>query len=290
MSISTEITRIQTDRNTIRTKLVELGLAQSSDDLDKLAVAVDSIVDNGAVSVQVQEGDTYTIPKGYHNGSGTVSGVAGGGNYNLQSKNVTPTKGQQNITPDDGYYGLSDVTVGAIPTTYQDVSGVTAAAEDVLTGKVIVSADGKVAAGTMANNGAVSKTLTAFEPSYTVPKGYHSGAGAVSVSLETKTTAPTKSLQTISPSEGKLLSSVTVEAIPGNYVDTSDATAAAGEILAGKTAYIGGLKVEGTMANNGAVNKTIDGLTGTSAAIPAGYTTGGTVSLDSSIEDALAAI
>lgn len=290
MSISTEITRIQTDRNTIRTKLVELGLAQSSDDLDKLAVAVDSIVDNGAVSVQVQEGDTYTIPKGYHNGSGTVSGVAGGGNYNLQSKNVTPTKGQQNITPDDGYYGLSDVTVGAIPTTYQDVSGVTAAAEDVLTGKVIVTADGKVAAGTMANNGAVSKTLTAFEPSYTVPKGYHSGAGAVSVSLETKTTAPTKSLQTISPSEGKLLSSVTVEAIPGNYVDTSDATAAAGEILAGKTAYIGGLKVEGTMANNGAVNKTIDGLTGTSAAIPAGYTTGGTVSLDSSIEDALAAI
>ena len=290
MSISTEITRIQTDRNTIRTKLVELGLAQSSDDLDKLAVAVDSIVDNGAVSVQVQEGDTYTIPKGYHNGSGTVSGVAGGGNYNLQSKNVTPTKGQQNITPDDGYYGLSDVTVGAIPTTYQDVSGVTAAAEDVLTGKVIVTADGKVAAGTMANNGAVSKTLTAFEPSYTVPKGYHSGAGAVSVSLETKTTAPTKSLQTISPSEGKLLSSVTVEAIPGNYVDTSDATAAAGEILAGKTAYIGGLKVEGTMANNGAVNKTIDGLTGTSAAIPAGYTTGGTVSLDSSIEDALATI
>ena len=290
MSISTEITRIQTDRNTIRTKLVELGLAQSSDDLDKLAVAVDSIVDNGAVSVQVQEGDTYTIPKGYHNGSGTVSGVAGGGNYNLQSKNVTPTKGQQNITPDDGYYGLSDVTVGAIPTTYQDVSGVTAAAEDVLTGKVIVTADGKVAAGTMANNGAVSKTLTAFEPSYTVPKGYHSGAGAVSVSLETKTTAPTKSLQTISPSEGKLLSSVTVEASPGNYVDTSDATAAAGEILAGKTAYIGGLKVEGTMANNGAVNKTIDGLTGTSAAIPAGYTTGGTVSLDSSIEDALAAI
>ena len=290
MSISTEITRIQTDRNTIRTKLVELGLAQSSDDLDKLAVAVDSIVDNGAVSVQVQEAHTYTIPKGYHNGSGTVSGVAGGGNYNLQSKNVTPTKGQQNITPDDGYYGLSDVTVGAIPTTYQDVSGVTAAAEDVLTGKVIVTADGKVAAGTMANNGAVSKTLTAFEPSYTVPKGYHSGAGAVSVSLETKTTAPTKSLQTISPSEGKLLSSVTVEAIPGNYVDTSDATAAAGEILAGKTAYIGGLKVEGTMANNGAVNKTIDGLTGTSAAIPAGYTTGGTVSLDSSIEDALAAI
>ena len=50
------------------------------------------------------------------------------------------------------------------------------------------------------------------------------------------------------------------------------------------------LKEEGTMPNNGAVSKTIDGLTETSAAIPAGYTTGGTVSLDSSIEDALASI
>ena len=107
MSIATEISRIQTGRNTIRSKLVELGLAQSADNMDKLAAAIEGIADRGAVSATVQEGDTYTIPKGYHNGSGTVSGVAGGGNYSLQSKTVTPTKLQQNITPDSGYRGCA---------------------------------------------------------------------------------------------------------------------------------------------------------------------------------------
>ena len=83
MSISTEISRIQANRNTIRTKLVELGMATGTDNLNKLASAIEGIVNQGAVSVTVQEVDTYTIPAGYHNGSGTVSGVAGGGNYNL---------------------------------------------------------------------------------------------------------------------------------------------------------------------------------------------------------------
>ena len=44
------------------------------------------------------------------------------------------------------------------------------------------------------------------------------------------------------------------------------------------------------MANNGAIAKTIDGLTQTSVAIPEGYTSGGTVSLTDDIENALAAI
>lgn len=289
-NIATEIARIQTDRNTIRTKLVELGMAESTSNLDALATAIDGIENRGAVSATVQEGSTYTIPKGYHNGSGTVSGISGGGNYTLQSKTITPTKSQQNVTPDSGYYGLSDVTVGAIPSNYQDVSATTTTASDVLTGKVFTDSTGKVTTGTMANNGAVSKTLDTTTTSYTVPAGYHSGAGTVKITTETKTATPTKSTQSITPTSGKVLSKVTVNPIPTNYITTTDATASAGEILAGETAYVNGSKVTGTMANNGSTSKTIDGLTTTSATIPAGYTTGGTVSLTNDIEDALSAI
>lgn len=279
MSVATEIARIQSDRNTIRNKLITFGLAESTSNLDALADAVEGIENCGAVSAQVQEGDTYTIPKGYHNGSGTVSGVSGGGNYTLQSKTVTPTKKQQAITPDSGYYGLSDVTVGAIPEAYQDVSSVTAAAGDVLTGKIIVAADGTVTTGTMANNGAVSKTLTVEDPSYTVPKGYHAGTGTVSISMETKTVTPTTAQQTVNPTEGKVLSAVTVNAIPAQYVDTSDATATAAQILDGATAYAAGKLVEGAMPNNGAASKALDATT-TSYTIPAGYHNGeGTVSV-----------
>lgn len=290
MSIALELSRIQTDRNTIRAKLVELGMATGTANLDALATAIDGIINQGAVSVTVKEGETYTIPKGYHNGSGTVSGVAGGGNYNLQSKTATPTKKQQNVTPDAGYYGLSDVTVAPIPDAYQDVSSVTAAAGDVLTGKVYVLADGTVTTGTMPNNGTVSKTLDATTITYTIPKGYHSGTGTVTITLETKTVTPTKSAQDITPTSGKVLSKVTVNPIPDNYIDTTDADATAENILVDKTAYVGGAKVTGTMANNGDTSGTIDGLTTTSASIPAGYTSGGTVSLTDDIETALAAI
>ncbi|MBO7697233.1 MAG: hypothetical protein J6Y28_04190 [Acholeplasmatales bacterium] len=81
MSTATEISRLSTARDTIRDKLIAFGLATSTDKLDVLANAVDSIVNRGAVQATVQEGDTYTIPAGYHNGSGTVTGVSGGGNY-----------------------------------------------------------------------------------------------------------------------------------------------------------------------------------------------------------------
>lgn len=290
MSVSTELERIQSARNKLRAKATELSIAEGTAKLDELATAFDSIVNNGSVSATVQEGDTYTIPKGYHNGSGTVSGVAGGGSYNLQSKTVTPTKQQQNVTPDGGYYGLSDVTVEPIPANYQDVSSVTATEPDVLATKVFVDSTGKVKTGTMLNNGSVKQKLDTTTKSYTIPSGYHNGSGTVTIETEEKAATPTKSLQDITPATGKVLSKVTVQAIPAEFVDTSDANALADDILDGKFAYVGGEKVEGTMTNNGAVNGNFDGMTTTSFQVPAGYTTGGTVSLTNDIELALASI
>ena len=297
MSTATEISRLSTARNTIRDKLVELGLSTSTAKLDALATAVDGITNRGAVSATVQEGDTYTIPAGYHNGSGTVSGVAGGGNYNLQSKTVTPTKNQQSITPDSGYYGLSDVTVNAIPEAYQNVSSVDATAGDVLSGKIIVTSDGTVTTGSMTNNGAVSKTLdaTTSNQSYTVPAGYHSGLGSVNIVLEEKSATPTTSSQDITPTTGKVLKKVTVAAIPSQYGDTTGDDAVAANILSGKKAHSissgSAVQLTGSMTNNGAISATIDGITTTSYTVAAGYHNGsGTVSLTNDIETALAAI
>lgn len=98
----------------------------------------------GTISTKAQE---YTIPQGYHDGSGKVSiasteqakiiatniregitilGVegtmSGSEDMSAQAKNVTPTFSSQTITPDTGYNCLSEVTVAAITVSYSDNS------------------------------------------------------------------------------------------------------------------------------------------------------------------------
>lgn len=95
----------------------------------------------GAVSGTIASKDgAYTVPQGYHDGSGkvqidaaekaklipaniregvTVLGVAGTMSPNegekAQEKTVTPSTAEQTIVPDSGFTCLSSVTVAAIP-------------------------------------------------------------------------------------------------------------------------------------------------------------------------------
>jgi hypothetical protein len=92
----------------------------------------------GAGGVIDDVDDVFTIPQGYHDGSGSVAidaveqaklipgnikngieilgviGTYGGETVNVQSKTATPATTQQVITPDSGYDYLSQVTINAI--------------------------------------------------------------------------------------------------------------------------------------------------------------------------------
>ena len=70
------------------------------------------------------------------------------------------------------------------------------------------------------------------------------------------------------------------------FYDTASADAQAANILVSKKAYGASGEITGTMPNNGATGGTISTKAGT-VAIPAGYTTGGTVNL-SGVDDCVA--
>ena len=104
-----------------------------------------TMTNNGGVSGSISTvSGQYTVPQGYHDGSGKVGissteqakiiagniksgvqilGVTGtysGEAITAQSKVATPSWTSQNIQPDSGYDYLSGVTVNSIPIAYSD--------------------------------------------------------------------------------------------------------------------------------------------------------------------------
>ena len=64
------------------------------------------------------------------------------------------------------------------------------------------------------------------------------------------------------------------------FFDTDDGDITSADVLAGKIGYNASGSVTGSMANNGSTSGTISTKAGT-VTIPSGYTSGGTVSIDS---------
>lgn len=159
------------------------------------------------------------------------------------------------------FHDKSGAPVTGTNTYDSDTSEDTAAVAEILAGKT-AHARGALLSGTMPNNGAVSGSISTKDGQYTIPQGYHDGAGKVginanekakiipgnikagvellgvtgtyggeSVNAQAKNATPSFTQQTIQPDTGyDYLSAVTIAAIPVAYADN-----AAG----GKTVTIG---------------------------------------------------
>lgn len=226
-----------------------------------------------------------------------------------QTSTVTPRVGKTTVTPDEGYY-FTSVTVN--PTPLDAAQTVTAGT----TAKTISPSTGNIGLTSVTVNptpsqtksatptteeqtispdlgkllSSVTVTATPLDATRTVTAGTvaatvtptkgNIGIAAVTVNptpSSAKTATPTKASQVISPDAGKLLSSVTVNPIPEQYIipsgtksittngpadvtafasvnvavpapDLSDATATAATMLSGYTAYTGAGLITGTIA------------------------------------------
>lgn len=140
----------------------------------------------------------------------------------LESKSVVPTKEVQILNPSENFVGFSQVTIDPIPDEYI-----------IPTGNLDIRTNGDYDVTENASvNVKVEPKLQDKEARVTAPvntfihpdEGYD-GLGYVNViatvDTETKEVTPTKEVQTINPSDGKYISSVTVNAIPDNYIEPS---------------------------------------------------------------------
>ncbi len=121
---------------------------------------------------------------------------------------------------------------------FYDTSDADAAASNVLAGKTFYKDSKKT--GSMTNQGAGGGTISTKAGSVSIPEGYYSGTGSVSISS-------TEQRKIIT---GNIKSGVSILGVSGksSVVDTSDADATAGNILSGKTAYVNGTKLTGSLS------------------------------------------
>ena len=265
-----------------------------------------SMPNRGAVDITLAANGAYTIPDGWHNGSGRVHQSLteqAGSTITPGTSNKLAVPAGRWVTGNVYVVGDNDLSAGNIKenvnifgikgtfvgTNCRDAN---AGAAQILTGYSGYVNQAKVS-GTMPNRGAVDITLAA-NGSYAIPDGWHNGSGRVHQSLTTRAgatiTPGTSNILAVASgrwvtgnvyvagssnlTSGNIKENVTIFGVKGTFVGTNcrDANAGAAQILTGYSGYVNQAKVSGTMPNRGAVDTSI-GANG-SYTIPNGYHNG----------------
>lgn len=186
------------------------------------------------------------------------------GLYNSITVEAVTNEIDSNIQPENI---KKDISILGITGTLEegiDTSDADATPEDIISPKTAY-VNGQKITGTVVNQGEI--TIEPSTEEQIKEKGYYSNirVNAVTSNIDENIVA------------GNIKKGVSILGVEGNLeegIDTSDANAISGDLLIGKTAYVNGEKITGTMPNNGALNYETSKEIQT---IPAGYTTGGTI-------------
>lgn len=241
------------------------------------AVMTGTMPSNPAISETLEAGESYQVPAGYTPG-GTVQAAS------LASQ--TPGTATQDDIIQGQTAWVNGVQITGALEPGSDTSDATATAADILEGETAYVATGKVS-GTMPNNGAVQETLQAGGQ-YTIPAGYHNGQGTVTTETLANQTQGTATAPDIlngetawvngaqvtgsMPNNGavtEMLDAGETYTIPAGYHNGSGTvtaptvasetpgTAVAGDIRQGKTAWVDGEQITGTVPDVEAATPTI---------------------------------
>ena len=187
----------------------------------------------------------------------------------LQSKTATPNTSSQSVFADSGYYGLSGVTVGAIqtetknvtengtytPTSEKYFSSVTVNVDttpSLQAKNVVPTESSQTVEADSGYDGLSSVTVCAISSTYIGSGVTQKSAASFTPTTFNQTIAAGQYLSGVQTIAGdsdlvsvNIKSGVSIFNVSGTF--TSDATAAADNIEYGKTAYLNGEKVTGTM-------------------------------------------